>query len=79
VSDPSIVEAGGLKVLIHFGKELAADVLRKRFVTSDGNDFIVEPAPDIVFTSTAEHLDYRGVTIIGNGTIDAATREANAL
>lgn len=79
VTDPSIVEAGGLKILIHFGKDLAADVLRRRFLTSNGNDFIVEPAPDIVFTSTAEHLDYRGVTIIGNGTIDAATREALAL
>jgi hypothetical protein len=72
---PCVVEIDGLTVLIHFGPEQAADVLRRRYVSVNGSDFLIDAVPDVVFTSAAETFNYKGVTVIGNGLIDAATRE----
>lgn len=75
VRQPCLLEVAGLMVLVYFGPEQASDVLRRRHITIDGSDFIIDVAPDIVFTATTEPINYKGVTIIGNGMIDAANRE----
>lgn len=75
VGSPCILDAGGLVVLAYFGSELAADVLRRRCI----DDFVVEPAPDIVFCAATEPANYKGITIISNGVVDAARREVRPL
>lgn len=75
IKNPSLVEAGGLIVLIYFNQEPVTDVLRRRFIQLNNSDFIIDSAPDIVFSETKEHMNYKGITIIGNGSIDGETRD----
>lgn len=73
---PCLLDVAGLVVLVHFDQEQPADVLRKRFISVNGLDFVLEPAPDIFFTAVAEPADYNGVRIIGGAMLDTASREA---
>jgi len=75
VQPPCLVDVGGILVLVCFGEDHATDVIRRRFISSGNSDFIIEQMPDIIFTNSTEPVNYKGVTIIGNGIIDAPTRE----
>ncbi len=70
---PCLLEVDGLVVLVYFGPEQAADILRRRYIVVNGSDFLIDTVPDLVFTSTNDAYNYKGITIVGKGTVDAAT------
>lgn len=65
--------------MAYFGNEDGLDVLKRRYIFKNNNDFLIDPVPDIFFTDTKETLNYKGITIIQNGVLDLSTREAKSI
>jgi hypothetical protein len=56
------------------------DVLKKRCVSIDNADFLVEPSPDIVFTDKDVNTNYKGISIVSKDKIiDLKTRETQSI
>jgi hypothetical protein len=75
INSPCLIEVEGILILIVLGFN-PLDILRKRYVNIENNDFIIEPVPDIIFTDKDINTNYKGITIASsNKVIDLKTRE----
>jgi DNA polymerase II small subunit/DNA polymerase delta subunit B len=75
ITNPSIVEIGGLIILIMHGFD-PFNVLKKRYVSIEKTDFIIEPIPDVLFTDKNVNTNYKGISIVSSGSIiDLKTRD----
>jgi hypothetical protein len=75
INNPSIFKIGNVifLMLIDFDP---LDVLKKRYVTIENKDFLIEPSPGIVFTDKDVNTNYKGISIVSkNKLIDLKTRE----
>jgi hypothetical protein len=79
ISNPSIFKIGNVIFLMLLGFD-PLDVLKKRYVTIENNDFLIEPSPDIVFTDKDINTNYKGISIVSeNKIIDLKTRETQSI
>jgi len=79
ITNPCLVEIEGVLILILLGFN-PLDVLRKRYVNVENTDFLIEPAPDIIFTDKDVNTNYKGITIVSlNKLIDLKTREIQSV
>jgi len=79
ITNPCLVEIGGILILTVFGFN-PLDVLRKRYVSIDNSDFIIDTVPDIIFTDKEVNTNYKGITIVSlNKLIDLKTRETQSI
>jgi len=52
------------------------EVLKKRYVSIEDNDFLISPNPDIVLTNKEINTNYKGISVVSkNRLIDLKTRE----
>ena len=78
ISNPSIFKIGNVIFLMLIGFD-PLDVLKKRYVTIENNDFLIEPSPDIVFTDKDVNTNYKGISIVSKDKmIDLKTRETQS-
>lgn len=78
IVNPSIFEIEGVRVLLIFDFD-PLEALKKRYVTIGNTDFLIEPAPDIVFTNKEINTNYKGISIVSkNKIIDLKTREVQS-
>lgn len=74
---PYLSEIAGVVILTLFGVN-PLDAIRKRYVSIENTDFIIEPIPDIIFTDKNINTNYKGITIVSiNKVIDLKTRQIN--
>jgi DNA polymerase II small subunit/DNA polymerase delta subunit B len=77
ITNPCLVEIEGILILVLFDSN-PLEVLRKRFLSIENTDFIIEPVPDIIFTDKDVNTNYKGITIVSlNKLIDLKNREVN--
>jgi len=77
ITNPCIFKINNVVVLLIFGFD-PLEVLRKRYVNIENNDFLIEPSPDLVFTDKEINTNYKGISIVSkNKIIDLKTREVN--
>jgi len=75
ITNPSIVEIGGLIILIIHRFD-PFNILKKRYVNLDNTDFLIDSAPDILFTDKNINTNYKGISIVSNNKIiNLKTRE----
>ena len=78
ITSPCIFKIGNVIFLLLLGYE-PLDVLKKRYINIDNNDFIIEPSPDIVFTDKDVNTNYKGISIVSKDKIiDLKTREVQS-
>jgi hypothetical protein len=76
-TNPLISEVEGVVILTLFGLN-PLDAIRKRYVSIENTDFIIDPIPDIIFTDKDINTNYKGITIVSiNKVIDLKTREVS--
>ncbi len=79
ITSPCIFKIGNVVFLLLLGFD-PLDVLKKRYVSIDNADFLVEPSPDIVFTDKEINTNYKGISIVSLGKlIDLRTREVQSI
>jgi hypothetical protein len=79
ISNPSIFKIGNVIFLLLLDFD-PLDVLKKRYVSIDNTDFLIEPSPDIVFTDKDINTNYKGISIVSkNKMIDLKTRETQSI
>lgn len=68
ISVPSIIDIAGVKImfLIDFDP-LAA--LKKRCISIENSDFIIDVLPDIIFTNKKTNSNYKSISILGENVI----------
>ncbi len=77
--DPVILEIGGVVILVVLDAD-PLDVLKKRFVHKENNDFLIDPTPDIVFNNKNVNMNYKGITILPeNILVNLSNRETSFL
>ena len=75
ITNPSIIKIKNIIVLIIFDFD-PLEILKKRYFNKGNNDFIIDIAPDILFTDKEINMNYKGISIIStNKIIDLKTRE----
>jgi DNA polymerase II small subunit/DNA polymerase delta subunit B len=77
MSNPCMYEVEGVSILtlLDFNP---LDVIRKRYVSKDNTDFIIDPVPDIIFTDKDVNSNYKGITIVSfNKAVDLKSREVS--
>jgi hypothetical protein len=75
ITNPCIFKINNVVILLVFGFD-PLDVLKKRYVNIENNDFLIEPSPDIVFTDQEINTNYKGISIVSKDKIiDLKTRE----
>jgi len=79
IRNPTLLTIEGIKILIAFDVDPLL-LLKKRYVSINHNDFILEDIPDIVFTNLDINKNYKGITIVGiNKEINLKDREIKEL
>jgi hypothetical protein len=79
ISSPCILQLGEVFMMV-LSNLNPLDVLRKRYVSADNCDFIVDPVPDVIFTDIEQSSNYKGVTILSKSrVIDLSTRNVVTL
>jgi len=79
ITSPCIFKIGNVVFLLILGFD-PLDVLKKRCVSIDNADFLVEPSPDIVFTDKDVNTNYKGISIVSKDKIiDLKTRETQSI
>lgn len=79
ISNPSIFKIGNVIFLLLLGFD-PLEILKKRYVSIDNADFLIDPSPDIVFTDKDINTNYKGISIVSkNKLIDLKTREVQSI
>lgn len=79
IKNPCLVEIQGILILI-LSDLNPLETLRRRYVNIGNTDFIIEPAPDIIFSDKEFNTNYKGITIASlNKIIDLKTREVSSV
>ena len=68
ISTPSLIEIDGIVILILFDHD-PLEVLKKRYVSIDNTDFLIDTVPDIVLTNKDINTNYKAISIIGQKSI----------
>ena len=75
ITNPCIFKINNVVFLLIFGYN-PLEVLKKRYVNIENNDFLIEPSPDVVFSDKEINTNYKGISIVSeNKIIDLKTRE----
>lgn len=78
IKNPSIFKIDNVIFLMLIGFD-PLDVLKKRYVSIENADFLIEPSPDIVFTDKDVNTNYKGISIVSRDKmIDLKTRETQS-
>jgi len=76
-TNPYMSEIDGVLILTLFESN-PLDAIRKRYVSKENTDFIIDPIPDIIFTGKDINTNYKGITIVSiNKVIDLQSREVS--
>lgn len=79
IQSPALIDIDGIIILVLFDHD-PLDVIKKRFITSENNDFLIDKIPDIILTNKDINTNYKGITIIGNSSIiELNTRNVSKL
>lgn len=79
ISNPALVEVDGIVILILFNSD-PLDSVKKRFISINNNDFLIDSVPDIILTNKDVNTNYKGISIVGNkSVINLKTREITNL
>lgn len=79
ITNPCIFKIGNVLFLLILGYD-PLDALKKRYVSIENSDFIMEPSPDIVFTDKGINTNYKGISVVSeNKIVDLKTRETRSI
>ncbi|MFH0928950.1 MAG: hypothetical protein V1818_01175 [Candidatus Aenigmatarchaeota archaeon] len=79
ISSPCIFKIGDITILV-LVKAKSLEVLNKRYFNNDRIDFLIEPAPDIIFTDEDVNMSYKGISIVPkDNIIDLKTRKVEKI
>ncbi|MFH1229212.1 MAG: hypothetical protein V1678_02175 [Candidatus Aenigmatarchaeota archaeon] len=77
ITCPCMYELEGVLIMNLLGFN-PLDIIRKRYLSKDSTDFIIDPVPDIIFTDKEVNSNYKGITIVSlNKAVDLKTREVS--
>jgi len=77
ITTPTILKINNVVILLILGSD-PLEVLKKRYVDIEKNDFLIEPSPDVVFTDKNVNTNYKGISIVSKDKIiDLKTREVS--
>ncbi len=75
ITNPCIFKINNVVFLLIFESN-PLEVLKKRYVNIENNDFLIEPSPDVVFSDKEINTNYKGISIVSeNKIIDLKTRK----
>ncbi len=63
ITNPCMIDIDGIKILILFDHD-PLKTIKRRFISIDNNDFLIDPVPDIIFTNKDINTNYKAITII---------------
>jgi len=77
IKTPCLIEIQGILMLI-ISDLNPLELLRRRYANIGNTEFILEPAPDIIFSDKGVNTNYKGITIVSlNKIIDLKNREVS--
>ena len=77
IKTPCLIEIQGILMLI-ISDLNPLELLRRRYANIGNIEFILEPAPDIIFSDKGVNTNYKGITIVSlNKIIDLKNREVS--
>jgi len=75
ITSPCIFKINNV-VFLFITKFDPLEILRKRYLSIENNDFLIEPPPDIVLTDRELNTNYKGISMVSKDKIiDLKTRE----
>ena len=74
LTNPTLLQINNVVILILLDYNVQKTI-KKRFVSNDFGQFIIDPTPDIIFTNKEESYNYKGISVVGlNTVIDLSNR-----
>jgi len=68
ITAPSIVEINGVNIMFLIDQD-PLSTLKKRYISANNADFIIDVVPDIVFVNKKMNANYKSISILGDNVI----------
>lgn len=79
LTNPSLIDIDGIIIMILFDTD-PLEAVKKRFVSIENSDFLIENIPDIILTNKNINANYKGISIVsGKSVIGLKTRNVLVL
>jgi len=68
ITNPSLIDIDGIIIMVLFDID-PLEAVKKRFVSIENSDFLIDTIPDIILTDKDINANYKGISIVGGKSI----------